>query len=134
MTFLHPILAGAAVAAVAVPILIHILMRRRRKPVMWAAMRFLLEAYRQNRRRIRMEQLLLLAARCLVVALAGLAIARPLLGQAGLLGGRGAVTLYLLVDNGLASSALDESGKPALERHKARAAALLDQLDLAAGD
>lgn len=134
MTFLHPILAAAAVACVAVPIIIHILMRRRRKPVMWAAMRFLLEAYRQHRRRLRLEQLLLLAARCLVIALAGLAIARPLLGQAGLLGGRGAVTLYLLIDNGLASAALDEDGKPALERHKARAQALLDQLDTAAGD
>lgn len=134
MTFLHPILAAAGVACVAVPIIIHILMRRRRKPVQWAAMRFLLEAYRQHRRRLRLEQLLLLAARCLIIALAGLAIARPLLGQAGLLGGRGAVTLYLLVDNGLASAALDESGKSALERQKGRARALLDQLDPAAGD
>src|SRR5262245_7251229 len=134
MTFVHPILAAAAIAAVSVPIIIHILMRRRRKPVMWAAMRFLLEAYRQHRRRLRLEQILLLAARCLVIALAGLAIARPLLGQAGLLGGRGAVTLYLLVDNGLAGSASDDSGKAALERHKARALALLEQLDTGAGD
>src|SRR5689334_5293639 len=116
LTFLHPILAAAAVACVSVPIIIHILMRRRRKPVMWAAMRFLLEAYRQQRRRLKLEQFLLLAARCLVIALAALAIGRPLLGAAGVLGGRGAVTLYLLVDNGLASSAQDEGGKPALDR------------------
>jgi hypothetical protein len=134
MTFAHPFLAAAAVACVAIPIIIHILMRRRRRPVMWAAMRFLLEAYRQNRRRMRLEQLLLLAARCLLIALAGLAIARPLMGKAGVFGGRGTVTLYLLVDNGLASAAMDEGGHAALERHKARASGLLDQLDAAAGD
>lgn len=134
MTFLHPILAAAAIASVSIPIIIHILMRRRRRPVMWAAMRFLQEAYRQHRRRLRLEQILLLAARCLVVVLAGLAIARPLVGRAGLLGGRGAVTLYLLVDNSLTAGALDDAGKPALERHKAAALSLLDQLDFGAGD
>ena len=121
MTFLHPILAAAAVAGISIPIIIHLLMRRRRKPVKWAAMRFLLEAYRQQRRRMRLEQLLLLAARCLLIALAGLAIARPLLGSAGVLGGRGAVTLYVLIDNGLAASATESGGKSALEQHKARA-------------
>lgn len=134
MTFLNPILAAAGLACIAIPIIIHFLMRRRRKPVMWAAMRFLLEAYRQHRRRLRLEQLLLLAARCLLIALVALALGRPLLGAAGFLGGRGAVTLYLLVDNGLASSAQSEAGKPALDRHKAAAISLLDQLDSAAGD
>jgi Aerotolerance regulator N-terminal/von Willebrand factor type A domain len=137
MTFLHPILAAAAIACVSVPIIIHILMRRRRKPVMWAAMRFLLEAYRQHKRRLRLEQLLLLAARCLLVALAGLAIARPLMGSAGILAGRGAVTLYLLIDNGLASTASPAGAADsasALARHKRAALMLLDQLDAGSGD
>ena len=43
MSFLHPILAGAGLAAVAIPILIHLLMRRRRRPIDFGAMRFLLE-------------------------------------------------------------------------------------------
>src|SRR5688572_18308142 len=133
MTFLNPILAGLGLAAVSIPIIIHLLMRRRRKPVMWAAMRFLLEAYKQHRRRLRMEQLLLLAARCLLIALVALALGRPLLGAAGLIG-RGPVSLYLLVDDGLAASALGEGDAPALERHKAAAAGLLAQLDPAAGD
>ena len=139
MTFLHPILAAVGIACVSIPIIIHILMRRRRKPVMWAAMRFLLEAYRQHKRRLRLEQILLLAARCLLIALIGLALARPLLGHAGILGGRGAVTMYLLIDNGLASSA-EPSGEAAgkdssaLARHKTAAIALLEQLDPASGD
>jgi hypothetical protein len=134
MNFLNPTLALVGIACVAIPIAIHLLMRRRRRPVMWAAMRFLLEAYRQQRRRLRLEQLLLLAARCLVIALVALALGRPFFGQAAAFGGRGAMTLYLLIDNGLASTAEDADGTSALERHKAAAASLLGQLDAAAGD
>lgn len=134
MTFLNPILAGVGLACVALPILIHIMMRRRRATILWGAMRFLLEAYRQHRRRIRFEQFLLLASRCLLVALIALALGRPMLEAAGGLGGRSAVTLYLLIDNSLAASAQDESGKPAIERHRDAAAQLLSQLDAAAGD
>jgi hypothetical protein len=134
MNFLNPTLALVGLACVAIPIAIHILMRRRRKPVAWAAMRFLMEAYRQQRRRLRLEQLLLLAARCLVIALVALALGRPFFGQAAPLGGRSSMTLYLLVDNGLASSAQEPGARSALERHKAAAAALLAQLEPTAGD
>ena len=44
MTFGSPGLALAAVAAVALPILIHLLFRRRRRPVEWAAMELLRRA------------------------------------------------------------------------------------------
>jgi hypothetical protein len=135
INFLNPTLAFVGLACVALPILIHILMRRRRKPVQWAAMRFLLEAYKQQRKRLRLEQLLLLASRCLLVALVALALGRPLLSKAGLLGGRGSVTLYLLLDNGIASSATSPGDEgSALDRHKAAAKSLIAQLDPAAGD
>lgn len=134
MTFINPILAAVGVACVAIPILIHLLMRRRRKPVMWAAMRFLLEAYKEHKRRLRLEQFLLLLARCLLIAFIALGLGRPMLGGGSILGGRSAVTLYLLVDNSLASSATAEGGRAALDRHKADAARLLDQLDATAGD
>lgn len=74
----HPLLA-AGTAAVASPILIHLLSRRRFRRVRWAAIEFLLKAYQQNRRRVRMEQLILLAVRCLAVLLLALAFARPFL-------------------------------------------------------
>lgn len=131
MSFLHPLLFGAGAAAVGIPIIIHLLFRRRRKPVVWAAMRFLLEAYRQRRRRLRLEQLLLLAARCALIALIALALGRPIAQSAsaalGLGGGR---TVYLLIDNGLASSLRgDEPDAPiALDAHKAAAHAVLDAL------
>ena len=56
-------LAAAAVAggAVSIPVIIHLLNRKRFKVVEWAAMRFLLSAQKKNARRMRIEQLLLLA-------------------------------------------------------------------------
>ncbi|MGH7179043.1 MAG: BatA domain-containing protein, partial [Tepidisphaeraceae bacterium] len=76
--FVTPAFALAGVALVSVPIIIHLLNRRRFRTVHWAAMDFLLRALRKNRRRIRFEQWLLLAVRCCVLLLLGLALARPL--------------------------------------------------------
>jgi hypothetical protein len=44
--------------------------------VRWAAVDFLMEANRQNRRRVRIEELILLALRCLAMLLIGLMLAR----------------------------------------------------------
>lgn len=127
MTFLHPMLFAAGAACVAIPILIHLLARRRRKPVVWGAMRFLLEAYRRQKRRLRIEQLLLLLARCAVVTLVALAVGRPALEAAGVLSGGGR-TVYLLIDTSLASSATSPDGVTTLTRHAAAAEALIDSL------
>lgn len=63
-----PVLAaGAAAAAVGVPLLIHLLFRKRYQIVPWAAVRFLLVAERRHRRRI--DQWLLLALRSLALLL-----------------------------------------------------------------
>ncbi|HET6574689.1 MAG TPA: VWA domain-containing protein, partial [Fimbriiglobus sp.] len=75
---LGPALAvGAAVLAVGVPVLIHLLSRQRYQVVPWAAVRFLLAAQKRNRRRI--DRWLLLAARVLGLALplAGMLAATP---------------------------------------------------------
>src|SRR5437868_712576 len=76
--FISPAFFAAGVLLASVPIVIHILNRRRFKTVNWAAMEFLLRALRKNRRRLRFEQWLLLAVRCCVLFLLGLALARPL--------------------------------------------------------
>ncbi|HRQ73085.1 MAG TPA: BatA domain-containing protein [Phycisphaerales bacterium] len=133
MSVLHPALLAAGLACIAAPIIIHFLMRRRRRPVRWAAMRFLVEAYRRQKRRLRLEQLLLLALRCLLVALIAFALARPIAGRAGIIG-PGPRTVYLVIDDSLTSAASDESGATALSRHKAAAGAILASLDAARGD
>lgn len=76
--FITPAFAIAGVLLVAIPIIIHLLNRRRYKVLNWAAMQFLLAAMRKNRRRLQFEQWLLLATRCCLLALLGLALARPL--------------------------------------------------------
>lgn len=68
-------LAGAGL--VSAPILIHLLNKRKFKIVDWAAMDFLLEADKRNRRRVRLENFILLLLRCLAVLLIGLLLARP---------------------------------------------------------
>lgn len=78
MSFLNPglLLGGLLIAS---PILIHLLNRRRFRTVAWAAMEFLLQAQQRNRRRILVEDLILLVLRCLAVILLTLVVARPLL-------------------------------------------------------
>ena len=76
MPFIHPILFWLGLGGVSIPILIHILNRRRFKIVEWAAMRFLLDAMRKNRRRLRLEEMILLVLRCLILLLLGMALAR----------------------------------------------------------
>ena len=81
MTFVSTGLAVAGLAAAAVPIIIHLLLRRRRVPVEWAAFDLLREAMRRHRRRSRLERLLLLAVRTLLLAALGAALAQPLIGD-----------------------------------------------------
>ena len=66
--FLSATLAVGA-AAISIPLIIHLINRRRYKIVPWAAMRFLLAAQKQTRKRMRVEQLLLLLVRMLIVGL-----------------------------------------------------------------
>lgn len=128
MNFVHAGLAIAGLAAVAIPIIIHLLFRQRRRPIEWGAMRFLLEAYRRSRHRMRLEQWLLLAVRCLILALLGLALARPLLSDSTLPIGPGSRVVYLIIDNGLASTVTDAAGTTALEHHRQRATAIINTL------
>ncbi|MGQ9591248.1 MAG: BatA domain-containing protein, partial [Planctomycetota bacterium] len=82
--FLHGSIAWATLALVSIPIIIHLIHRRRFTQLDWAAMEFLLEALKRARRRLRLEQLLLLLVRIAAVLLAGFAIARPIASEGGL--------------------------------------------------
>ena len=76
MQFLNQILL-AGLAAAAIPIIIHLLNRRRFKRVPWAAMRFVQVSLQRNQRRMQIEDLILLIIRCLLLALLAFALARP---------------------------------------------------------
>ncbi len=78
MTFLNWSIL-LALSALAIPIVIHLLNRSRARVVDWGAMRFLTASLAARSRRIMVEEVLLLVLRCMVVALAVLAAARPFL-------------------------------------------------------
>jgi hypothetical protein len=78
MTFLNWSILFAG-AAVALPIVIHLLHRRAAKIVDWGATQFLLGSLVSRKRRILLDEILLLACRCLLIALLVTALARPLI-------------------------------------------------------
>ena len=73
---------GLALAAV--PIIIHLLFRRRFRRIDWAPMHYLKLSIQRNRRRVRLEQLLLLLLRTAIVLLLFFLVARPVMHAAGI--------------------------------------------------
>ncbi len=118
MTFLNSLFL-LALPLIAVPLVLHFLKRRERKVVKWGAMRFLHDASTDSRRMRLPESLLLLLARCLLVAGLVFALARPLIHW----GGSSVVAdqeLIVIVDDSL-STARRSDGEPVF--HRIRAAA-----------
>ena len=127
-------------AAVSVPFIIHLLSRLRYRVVTWAAMRFLLSAQKQNTRRLRLEQLLLLLVRTALVAAIVLAMASvtgwaeklwqtiaP--GAAGFGGGRvGRTHIVLVLDGSLSMGTIGPGGKTCFEKARNIAAKLIGEM------
>ncbi|MFQ5629106.1 MAG: BatA domain-containing protein [bacterium] len=76
-SFLSTTFLMIGAAAVAVPILIHLLLRNKVVRVDFAAMRFLMESKKPIVRWLRLKQLLILLMRIIAVALLAIAFARP---------------------------------------------------------
>jgi hypothetical protein len=97
MLFLSPLLLWF-LAAAAVPIVIHLINKRRHKTIHWAAMQFLLKATRESRGKKKLRHILILTCRALAIAALAFAAARPIVS--GLIGwGGGSIdTVVLLLD------------------------------------
>jgi len=132
--FVNPgLVIGAALAAV--PLLIHLLNRQRHKPMQWAAMRFVLAAYRRTRRRARLENLLLLLLRMAAVALLAFCVSRPFIGPRSPLAGltESRRDLVIAVD-GSASTGYRGEVTTTFERAVERAREIVLTLDGGRGD
>lgn len=82
--------------AASIPVIIHLLNRRRHKTIQWAAMQFLLKATRESRGKKKLRHFLILACRTLGIAALMFAAARPIIS--GLLGwGGGQIDMVVLV-------------------------------------
>src|SRR5829696_6738730 len=83
MAFINlSLLAGGL--CVAIPIVLHLIMRQRPKPMVFPAMRFIQQRRIANQRRLQLRHWLLLALRCGAIGLAALALARPSVASAAL--------------------------------------------------
>jgi hypothetical protein len=133
--FVHPGLFWGGIGLVSIPIIIHLITRRRFRRLDWAAMEFLLEAMRRNRRRIRLEQIILLLLRVLLVALIALAVSRPHLspeGRSWLAAAFRAEERVLVIDDSLSMGHV-EAGRSAMERGTEAAMAALERVAAAGG-
>ncbi len=114
---MNPGLALGA-GAVASPIVIHILSKRRYRRIRWAAMEFLLEAQKKNRRRVRLEQFILLLLRCLAVFLIALMLMRPFVRPgafASILGASPRTERVVLIDDSYSMSYRPKAGRGAAQ-------------------
>ena len=128
LVFAHPAYLWG-LAALAVPILVHLFNRRRPRPLAFGAIEFVLRSQRQKARRLRLRQLLLLALRCLLIAGVALALARPSLEPRGAEAAvsRGPQATALVVDSSL-SMRYRRGSQTLFARAKAEALAALERL------
>lgn len=127
--FLNPALAFGALLF-AVPLIIHLLNRQRYRKRPWAAMEFLLAAYKKQRNRLRTENLLLLLLRCLIPIALAFAIARPTLRDSAMSSLLGGSCHHVIVVDGSYSMGLLAQGVPSpWERSKTLGSQLLERVE-----
>ena len=98
MNFLNLAMVGG-VAALSIPLIIHLFHKSRFKIVPWGAMHLLVAVLRTNQKRIKIEQWILLAIRCAIPAILALMMARPVWQGAKRMLGEEATSTVVLLDN-----------------------------------
>jgi len=127
MGFVTPALLGGALL-IGVPIVLHLVMRRDVRQLVFPALRFVQQRKAVNQHRLRLRQLLLLALRCAAICLLAFALARPTLRGSGAAGMKDRpIAAALVVDNSLRMTYLHEN-QTRLEKARELALWLLEQL------
>jgi hypothetical protein len=132
MTFIHGYLLGGLLL-VGVPVLLHLIMRQKPRQLQFPAFRFLRQRHLINRRKLRLQHLLLLLLRMGVIAALCLALARPRVAAervAALFNNERPVAAVLIFDTS-PSMEYSAAGHTRLEEAKQRARELLDEMDAA---
>src|SRR5580765_1749569 len=112
MSFLAPLWLGLA-AAIAVPLLIHLIRRRIGTRIDFPATRYLARAEREHSRTLRIRNLLLMLLRVLALLAIAVAAARRVARWVG--AGHAPTALAIVVDNSL-GSAVVVNGHPLLDQ------------------
>jgi hypothetical protein len=112
--------------AVSVPIALHFFYKARYRPLPWAAMNFLRVSIEQTSRRVKFQEYVLLALRCLALLLLALALARLTVSWGG--GGRGESVDAVLVFDTSYSMAAKDGEKTRFARAQDAALGVIDNL------
>src|SRR5437764_116832 len=128
MGFLAPLML-VGVAALAVPIAIHLIGRRRARVVKFAALDFLLATKRRTARKFRLRERLLLALRAIACAAVAIALAKPYTScsRKGPQVTRGPQAVVIVVDDSFASGVVID-GRPWIKTASDEARRILTQL------
>ncbi len=128
MGFLAPLML-AGLAAIAVPIAIHLIGRRRARIVKFAALDFLMTTKRKTAKRLQLRERLLLLTRALVCLAIAVALAKPFTSceRKGPMVTRGPQAAVLVIDDSFAAGYI-VNGKPWMRRAIDEARRLLVQL------
>lgn len=110
-----------------VPLMLHLLHRKRPQPVMFAAMRFISDAIAKSRRSRRVTQCLTLLMRILIILLLALAFSRPVMKFSRFVPGNHRTVLIVLDSS--ASMHAREGGKTLFETSRSWAESLINGLD-----
>lgn len=124
VTFTAPWLLWGLLLA-AVPVIIHLLFRRRHRETRWGAMQFLVSAVRQQQRWLRLEEWGLLAMRAAALLLTALALAGPHWRISPLQAVSSPVQRILVLDASL-STTIQADGQSCWERARTAALKLLE--------
>ncbi len=114
MSFLNPLFLAASIA-VGVPIIVHLVRRERAERLLFSSLRYLRPVVRRRLRHLVLRDRLLLALRCLLVALVVLAFSRPYLEDPAVATGTRSRALIILIDNSasMAGGKLEEAKREA---------------------
>ena len=118
--------AGAALAAI--PVILHLFMRQTPKHVIFPALRLIRERQKKSRKRMKIKNWLLLAARMALLALMALALARPRLHSDMPLGDESVPTALGLVFDTSLSMSYKENDKTLLDLAKDRAREIISHI------
>ena len=126
MTFAAPLFLLAVFAA-AIPVVLHLVNRRRATEVPFPTLRFLKLSVQKTRRRKRIQDLLLMVLRAAVLLLVAVGLARPAMTNLGALWGNAQTAVVVILDNSASMGMIDRD-RVRLETAAAAAAQILDQL------
>src|SRR5690349_16450291 len=110
MTFVSPVFLWA-LAAVAVPIIIHLFNFRRYKKVYFTNVKFLKELQQESKSKSRLKEILILIARCLAITCLVLAFCQPVIpDKNNTQKTSGATAISLYIDNSFSMVNITKQG------------------------